>query len=68
LFGLDPDAIIAAFEPYRLENTSATQMVNNLEAKLQNRAFLEDINSLVVRNDSKMKIQRKCLKVERLAM
>lgn len=51
LLGLDPEKIIAAFNPYRPENTSSIQMINNLEAKLDDRAFLEDINSLIIRND-----------------
>lgn len=51
LLGLDPEQIIAAFDPYRPENTSAIQMIDNLEAKLNDRAFLEDINSLIVKND-----------------
>lgn len=51
LLGLDPEQIIAAFDPYRPENTTSIQMISNLETKLNDRAFLEDINSLVVKND-----------------
>jgi predicted nucleotidyltransferase component of viral defense system len=53
LLALDSEKIIGAFEPYRPEKTSSIQMINNLEAKLEDRAFLEDLNSLVVRNDLK---------------
>lgn len=51
LLKLNPNRITAAFDPYRPENTSSIQMINNLEAKLSDRAFLEDISSLIVRND-----------------
>lgn len=51
VLNLDTEKIIAAFEPYHPEATSATQMINNLEAKLTDRSFLEDLNNLVVRND-----------------
>ncbi|MDR1358599.1 MAG: nucleotidyl transferase AbiEii/AbiGii toxin family protein, partial [Coriobacteriales bacterium] len=51
LLRLDPEKIIAAFGPYRQANISAAQMIHNLEAKLEDRVFLEDINSLVAKND-----------------
>lgn len=51
LLKLDPEKIIKAFDPYRPEATSSIQMIDNLETKLSDRAFLEDINNLIVRND-----------------
>ena len=51
LLKLDPEKIIAAFEPYRPESISSAKLIRNLEVKLEDRSFLEDLNNLVASND-----------------
>jgi predicted nucleotidyltransferase component of viral defense system len=48
---LDSDDILAAFPPYRPEKTTGTQILANLEAKIQDRQFRDDVNGLIVTND-----------------
>jgi predicted nucleotidyltransferase component of viral defense system len=43
---LDPLAIIKAFETYRPDGISAELATKNLQRKLENRQFLEDLNGL----------------------
>ncbi|WP_147522430.1 nucleotidyl transferase AbiEii/AbiGii toxin family protein [Brevibacterium senegalense] len=45
---LDPDGILAAFEPYRPENMTATRAQLNLEQKLGDATFRRDLDPLVV--------------------
>ncbi|MCL2807081.1 MAG: nucleotidyl transferase AbiEii/AbiGii toxin family protein [Coriobacteriia bacterium] len=49
--GLEPSKIIKAYEPYRPDKTSSQQMIENLEAKLNNMQFLSDTDGLVISND-----------------
>lgn len=45
--GLDPVAILAAFEPYRPNGLTSAKAVANLDAKLRDRSFREDLRPLV---------------------
>lgn len=44
---LDPEAIIAAFPPYRPENVTAKLLRTNLERKLEDRDFRHDCDQLI---------------------
>jgi len=48
VLALDPTLIINAFTPYRSENITSGLAIKNLEKKLSNRQFLEDLNGLAV--------------------
>ena len=45
---LDPAIIAEAFDIYRPEGFTAVLAVKNLEKKLENRKFLDDLNGLAV--------------------
>jgi len=44
----DPSVIINAFSPYRPEGMTAELAIKNLERKLENRQFLEDLDGLAI--------------------
>jgi hypothetical protein len=48
MLALDPLVIIDAFAPYRPEGITAELAIKNLEKKLENRRFLEDIDGLAI--------------------
>jgi len=45
--GLDPDAILDAFAPYRPEGYTSELGIQNLQAKLRDQTFLTDLDPLV---------------------
>jgi len=48
VLALDPITIVSAFQPYLPEGITAKQAIKNLEKKLENRQFLDDLNGLAV--------------------
>jgi len=48
VLALDPTVIVSAFEPYRPDGITANLAIKNLEKKMENRQFLEDLKGLAV--------------------
>jgi predicted nucleotidyltransferase component of viral defense system len=48
VLALDPLVIISAFEPYRPSGITAELVIKNLEKKLENKQFLDDLNGLAI--------------------
>ena len=48
MLALNPETIISAFEPYRPEGLTSNSIIKNLDKKLENRQFIEDLNNLAI--------------------
>lgn len=52
MLALNPVDIIDAFKPYRPDGMTAALAIKNLERKLGNRQFLEDLNGLAILHET----------------
>ena len=48
VLGLEPERIIGAFKPYRPKGMTKKKAIANLNLKLEDRSFQDDINNLIV--------------------
>jgi predicted nucleotidyltransferase component of viral defense system len=60
MLALDPLIIINAFAPYRPEGITAELAIKNLEKKLENRRFIEDIDGLSILRELKYDPRMAC--------